>query len=100
ELGLDGDLEVMAGDRLVVGHGCDLVDRPRGRLVGVDEVDTWPRAVRRRREVERGGRLGRRVGLDRADLAGRLRQTTEPARGGLGGVLDLASGELDEVVGI
>ncbi len=73
ELGRDRQLQVMAGDALVVGQGLQL-ERPPGLGVGdVDEERAAPAPVRRRREVERlrpGGR-----GLDRA---GRLRQHLEP----------------------
>ena len=100
ELALDGDLEVVARDGLVVRRRRHLVERSRLGLVRVDEVDARSRAIGRGREVEGGRRLRRRVRLDRADLAGCLGQPAEPARRHGRSMLDLATRQLDEVVGL
>ena len=95
ELGRDRELEVMAGDALVVRGRLDLVATPAGRIGGVHEEDAAAAAVLGRREV-----VGDRAVRRRLDVAVGLRQDPEPvAHGGPGlGHRRLRRG--DDLVGV
>ena len=73
ELGRDRELEVVAGDALVVGGRLDLVAAPARRVGGVHEEDAAAAAVLGRREV-----VGDRAARRRLDVAVGLRQDPEP----------------------
>ena len=97
-LGLERDLEVVAGRRLVVGRRGELRVLAAREVVAVGVVDAVARAVRLGRVVVGERRVLLLVLLDRADLAVRPRQDTEVLRGDRHRPLDVLGGPSDELV--
>ena len=84
----DGDLEVVPGDRLVVGEHLRLVARPGLRVRGIEVVLPGPGAVVGRLAVVGDGRVLLLVRAHAHDVARRLREAAEPVGDGLGGPLE------------
>ena len=98
QLGGDGQLEVMAGDGLVVGDRGRLVAVLVARLGGVDEVGAGAGAVVGRREVVGHRHVGGDGGRDGGDVARRPREPPEPLPHGIGGGGQVAAGVAHDLV--
>jgi Mg2+-importing ATPase len=97
-LHLEGDLEVVARDGLVVRRRGQLGVGPAGQVVGVDVVDAGPGAVHRGRVVVGEGDVLLLVALHRPDHAARDRQPPEDARRDLHGAADVLGGPGDQLL--
>src|SRR6266550_1255863 len=97
-LHLERDLEMVAGDRLVVCRRGELRVLPARQVVAVGVVDPGTRAIGRRREVirERGVLLLEL--LDRADLDAGLREGPEVARRDRHGPVDILASAGEELL--